>query len=603
VKRNENAGKRQVPRCFLKAEICSDGHIYRTKEFKNISVSFSMSYVLINFSDSWYVVSVSDLAEEWMQLKLASKYTAISCTALLVIMFTFAFFHVNTLRESFFEEALYEADTLSEMILHNSHYLMMEDDRVRLQKMIDEAGTMDRIKQIRVFGREGVVSFSTDKSEIGTALTDQDEGCSFCHADQTTALLDVPMEARSRTFSDAFGNDLLGMTRPIYNEEGCYTAECHFHSADEKKLGILDVVLSLEKMQAVTFNHHADVFISTALMLVLMSICQFVFTQKYICEPVNRLVRHTECLARGELDARIDNIPTDEFGDLGKAFNSMASSLAQAQLELRDWAGTLEQKVEERTEEIQDMQAQLVQSAKLASMGELVAGIAHEINNPLGGILMFSSLAAKTPELPPQVKENLEVVVSETRRCAKIVRGLLEFSRESIPEKRPDSINRIIKQTLRLVAQQTLFQDIEMRCHYDEELPDISLDPDQVQQVFFNMFINAAQAMHEGGVLEISTRLDDKKPAVRIEVADNGQGIRREDLNKVFDPFFSTKSKKGFGLGLSISYGIINNHGGKISVQSEVGKGTTFTVLLPLDENAPLVEVASQPDVPPAMQL
>lgn len=529
-----------------------------------------------------------------MQLKLASKYTAISCTALLVIMFTFAFFHVNTLRESFLNEAMYEADTLSEMILRNSHYLMMEDDRVRLQQMIDEAGTMERIQQIRVFGREGVVSFSTNPGEVGTALTDQDEGCSFCHYAKSTALLDAPLETRSRTFTDAYGNDFLGMTRAIYNEESCYTAECHFHTEAEKKLGILDVVVSLEQVQAVTFNHHADVFVSTAVMLVMLSICQFVFTQKYVCAPVNRLVRHTKCLARGDLNARIENVPTDEFGELGEAFNTMAGNLAQAQLELRDWAGTLEQKVEKRTEEIQEMQNQLVQSAKLASMGELVAGIAHEINNPLGGILMFSSLAAKNPELPAQVKDNLEVVVSETRRCAKIVRGLLEFSRESIPEKRRDSINRIIKQTLRLVSQQTLFQDIEMQCHYDEDLPDLYLDPDQLQQVFFNMFLNAAQAMHDGGgVLNIQTGLADDRSLVKIQVSDNGQGIDKEHLGKIFDPFFSTKSKKGFGLGLSISYGIINNHGGKISAQSEVGEGTQFTILLPIDRNVSLVEADS----------
>ncbi|SHJ21335.1 two-component system, NtrC family, sensor kinase [Malonomonas rubra DSM 5091] len=527
-----------------------------------------------------------------MQLKLASKYTAISCTALLVIMFTFAFFHVNTLRESFLAEAMYEADTLSEMILHNSHYLMLKNDRVQLQQVIDEAGTMARIQQIRILGREGVVSFSTDKTEIGTALSNDDEGCYFCHVGKSTALIDASIETRSRNFTDVYGKDFLGMTSAIYNEPSCYTADCHFHSEEEKKLGVLDVVVSLEKMQAVTFNHHADVFVSTAVMLVLMSICQFVFTQKYVCQPVQRLVRHTERLARGDLDVRIENVPTDEFGELGEAFNSMASSLEQAQLELRDWAGTLEQKVEKRTEEIQEMQAQLVQSAKLASMGELVAGIAHEINNPLGGILMFSSLAAKNPELPPQVKDNLEVVVSETRRCAKIVRGLLEFSRESIPEKRSDSINRIIKQTLRLVSQQTLFQDIEMDCEFDETLPELHLDPDQIQQVFFNMFINAAQAMHDGGgILSITTERDNElESVIRVIVADNGQGIEKESLNKIFDPFFSTKSKKGFGLGLSISYGIINNHGGKISVQSELGVGTQFTILLPIDENVTLAE-------------
>ena len=518
-----------------------------------------------------------------MQLKLASKYTSFSCCALLVTMFVFAFFHVDKLNKSFFDEAVYEADALSEMLLRTTYHQMLEDDRERLQQVIEEAGGMERIERIRVLGREGVVNFSTDHSEIGTALSNKDDGCSFCHFREDSVLLEASAEKRSRVFRNASGMEVLGMTKGIYNEESCYTAECHFHSPEEKKLGVLDVVVSLEKMSTLTLEHHADIFISALLMLVILSGFQYLFTQKYVCNPLNKLLAHTQQLARGNLDARIEKWPRDEFGDLCQSFNHMAHNLAQAQYELREWGNTLEQKVTERSEEMKGMQAQLVQSAKLASMGELVAGIAHEINNPLGGILMFSSLAAKSADVPPQVKENLEGVVAETKRCAKIVRGLLEFSRESIPEKRIDSVNRILKQTLRLISQQALFQNIEVQSRLDEDLPDLFVDSDQLQQVFFNMIINAGQAMEGTGVLQLITGLDKERNAVLIKIIDDGVGISAENLEKIFDPFFSTKIKDGFGLGLSISYGIIENHGGQISVQSQLGAGTRFTISLPID--------------------
>ncbi len=522
-----------------------------------------------------------------MHLKLASKYTSFSCCVLLITMFVFAFFHVEKLNRTFFDEAVYEADALGEMLLRTTYHQMLEDDRERLQQVIDEAGRMERIERIRVFGREGVVNFSTRHEEIGTALNNKDDGCIFCHFNEDTVLLEVSAAKRSRVFLDTSGAEVLGMTKGIYNEESCYTAECHFHSPEEKKLGVLDVVVSLDKMSTLTLEHNADIFISALVMLLILSAFQYLFTQRYVCAPLNTLLEHTQQLAGGNLDARIEKWPRDEFGELCQSFNHMANNLSQAQLELREWGSTLENKVEKRTEAMQEMQNQLVQSAKLASMGKLVAGIAHEINNPLGGILMFSSLAAKSPDVPPQVKENLQVVVSETRRCAKIVRGLLEFARESIPEKRIDSINRILKQTLRLISQQSLFQDIEVQSRFYGQLPEISVDADQLQQVFFNMIINAGQAMQDGGVLQLSTELDSAKELVVIRIADNGVGIRKEHLDKIFDPFFSTKTKKGFGLGLSVSYGIIENHGGQIVVQSKPGVGTRFTITLPIDKTVP----------------
>ncbi len=520
-----------------------------------------------------------------MRIRLAIRYTAISSIVLLIVMSISAYVHIEKVQKIFTEKAMQEVDVLSEMILRDSHHLMLEDNRAQLQLMIEEIGRTPRVKRARILGKEGVVSFSMNKHEIGTALSEKDESCSFCHLEGSKVLEDVPIEKRSRVFSDDSGTQYLSITRGIYNEPTCYTADCHAHSPEEKKIGVLDMVVSQGQMADLAHAHHTDVIISTAIMLIIVSLCHYLLTRRYICDPIQGLLQQTQSLSEGDLSARVENLSTDEVGELGRSFNNMADNLAQAQIELQDWGNTLEQKVEKRTAEITDMQSQLLRSAKLASMGELVAGVAHEINNPLTGILMFASLSSKTPDLPQQVKDNLDLIVSETGRCAKIVRGLLEFARESFPEKKPDSINRIIEHTLDLVSHQTIFQDVDVRYQGGKELPSLEVDADQLQQVFFNMFINAGQAMPNGGTLTIATDFIEKEQAIEIVIEDTGAGISQENLDKIFDPFFSTKAQKGFGLGLSVSYGIIQNHGGRVDVQSREGEGTRFSIYFSIEDN------------------
>ena len=519
-----------------------------------------------------------------MRIRLAIRYTAISSIVLLVVMSISAILHIEKVQKVFSEKAMQEADVLSEMILRDSHHLMLADNNEQLQLMIEEIGRTPRVVRARILGKAGVVSFSMNKHEIGTALSETDESCSFCHLEGSKALVDVPIEKRTRIFFDDTGNQYLSITRGIYNEPTCYTADCHAHSPEEKKIGVLDMVISQDQMADLAHNHHTDVIISTTVMLVILSLCHYLLTRKYICDPIQEMLEQTQALSKGDLSARVNNTSTDELGELGRSFNNMADNLAQAQIELQDWGNTLELKVEQRTAEMSDMQSQLLRSAKLASMGELVAGVAHEINNPLTGILMFASLSSKTPDLPQQVKDNLDLIVSETGRCAKIVRGLLEFARESFPEKKRDSINRIIEHTLTLVSQQIILQDVDIQCHCGDSLPDIEVDADQLQQVFFNMFINAGQAMPNGGTLIISTEWIDKDKEIKIVVEDTGTGISQENLDKVFDPFFSTKAQKGFGLGLSVSYGIIENHGGRVDVKSREGEGTRFSIYFSVDD-------------------
>lgn len=520
-----------------------------------------------------------------MRIKLAIRYTAISSVVLLIVMSISAILHIDKVQKVFTDKAMQEADVLSEMILRDSHHLMLADNNEQLQLMIEEIGRTPRVKRARILGKAGVVSFSMNKHEIGTVLSETDESCSFCHLEGSKALVDVPVEKRTRVFSDDSGNQYLSITRGIFNEPTCYTADCHAHSPEEKKIGVLDMVITQGQMADLAHVHHKDVIVSTTVMLIILSLCHYLLTRRYICDPIQSLLEQTQSLAEGDLSARVKSPSTDEIGELGRSFNNMADNLAQAHVELKDWGNTLEHKVELRTAEITDMQGQLLRSAKLASMGELVAGVAHEINNPLTGILMFASLSSKTPDLPQQVKDNLDLIVSETGRCAKIVRGLLEFARESFPEKKSDSINRIIEHTLELVSHQTIFQDVDVRYTGGEGLPQLEVDADQLQQVFFNMFINAGQAMPNGGVLKINTQLIEKDRMVAIVIEDTGTGISQENLDKIFDPFFSTKAQKGFGLGLSVSYGIIENHGGQVDVKSREGEGTRFSIYFPIGDS------------------
>jgi two-component system NtrC family sensor kinase len=276
-------------------------------------------------------------------------------------------------------------------------------------------------------------------------------------------------------------------------------------------------------------------------------------------------------------------VERDEMGELEEAFNDMTNNLRVAQEELQYLANSLEVKVEERTRQIQHIQGQLVRSEKLASLGELVAGIAHEINNPLTGIMVFSSLALENPRLHPGLRPDIETIFRETQRCAGIVQGLLEFSREATPEKGQESVNNILEKALRLLENQAGFHDIVIHRQLDPNLPKILVDANQLNQVFINIILNAAQAMSGGGELTLTTGLDEARHQLFVRVRDTGCGIPQENIKRIFDPFFTTKEQGGTGLGLSVSYGIIENHGGTIEVESEEGKGTTFVVILPLE--------------------
>jgi two-component system NtrC family sensor kinase len=241
--------------------------------------------------------------------------------------------------------------------------------------------------------------------------------------------------------------------------------------------------------------------------------------------------------------------------------------------------------LQERENEIRRLnQQRLMRSEKLAAIGRLAAGIAHEINNPLTSVLTFSSILLRKAE--DWQRERLDIIVKETTRCREIVRGLLDFARQSEPKKEISDVNRIIETALTLTKNQ-LAKAREKAIGVVKELgtlPAIPVDPNQILEVLVNILINAVDAMPQKGMLKVTSRKVESEPSIEIRIADTGDGISPENLGKIFDPFFTTKEAgKGTGLGLAVSHGIVERHNGTIDVESTVGQGTTFIIRLPLE--------------------
>jgi signal transduction histidine kinase len=301
-----------------------------------------------------------------------------------------------------------------------------------------------------------------------------------------------------------------------------------------------------------------------------------------LTRPIREMVEATRRVAAGRFDHPVTVTSGGEIGLLAESINRMQGSLQQMRSELEEAARTLEDKVRARSEELGRMQARMAQSERLASIGVLAAGVAHEINNPLGGILALTSLTLEDLPAGDPSRENLEEVVRQTRRCGEIVKHLLEFSRQHRVSAEPVDLSDLLERTLALLERQSIFHNVRVERDLAAGLPRVVADASQLQQVFVNILMNAVQAMAERGTLAIGARQDVDRGDVVLTFRDTGCGIPPDQIDHVFDPFFTTKgSGEGTGLGLSIAYGIVSRHKGSIGVESEPGVGTTFTIRLP----------------------
>lgn len=349
---------------------------------------------------------------------------------------------------------------------------------------------------------------------------------------------------------------------------------------NEEIIGILYVGM-LEKPYIDLRNKVMITFTGMAILCIVILLIILFFITSTIIHPLHDMVSATNKIAQGDLSHRIDINSRDEIGKLAHSFNQMTENLKKANEKLIQWGKTLEKRVEERTKELREMQDSLIQSEKLASLGKMAAGVAHEVNNPLTSILINTHLMLEKTDKNHNFYENLSLVADETSRCSDIVKRMLHFSRQSPTDKVDSDVNEIIIRTLRLLQNQISFQNIRIIKKLDKNLPQIELDKNKIEQVFWNIIINASEAMPDGGTLTITSRVTTDNKYIEVEFIDTGGGIPKKNINELFDPFFSTKSI-GTGLGLAVSYGIIKQHQGDITVKSKLDKGSTFKVSLPV---------------------
>jgi two-component system NtrC family sensor kinase len=479
---------------------------------------------------------------------------------------------------------------VSEVVSRSTRFAMLQNEPAYVDRIIHDVASQNKIAGVRIISNDGTVVFTTRAAELGQKVDPSAPPCLQC--DHTTIVSErLARGEKTWTFKNQDGQPFLGSMQVIQNEPSCYNAACHHHSRATQVLGVLAIDYSLEdidrKLRAsmVGIAGFSVGFIAIAALLVGF------FVHRLVYLPLRDLESGAQRLAAGDLDHSIPVRSDDEFGRLAASFNTMTDALRTSRAELQEWGHTLEQKVDSRTQELRRAQAETMRGEKLASVGLLASGVAHELNNPLTGILTFSHLLRRKMPDNSEDAEDMDLVIRETKRCAAIIKRLLDFAREKHPEKKFTDLNQVIEDTVRIVERPAHLRDIEIAVNLDRTLPPVWIDADQIKQVVMNMLVNAQHAVEEKGTITISTRrasdprtaASGQKPMVTISIVDTGCGIPENNLKRIFDPFFTSKDVgKGTGLGLSVSHGIVEAHGGFIDVQSKAGEGSTFRVFLPL---------------------
>ncbi len=626
-------------------------------------------------------------------MKIKQAFTKISLKLILTvgavtiaIISIYSYINLKAQSKDLLTQAELAANKLSETLKNSMHFSMLLNQPDQTHAIINSSADEPCILEIRVFNKDGMIMYSSQENAIGSMVDKNAEACYVCHtANEPIEKLSIDQRIRKyKIHPDS--SHILGIINPIYNEPSCWQADCHAHPENQTVLGVLDVKICLKDVDNQIKQSENRSFIFAVGAILLLSLIIAFIVRKWIEKPITELVTATEQVGTGNLNYVIKDLGSDELGLLGKSFNNMTQKLADARL-------------------------QLFQSDKMASMGRLAAGVAHEINNPLTAVLTYSSFLLKRVN-NPELEEDLKVIVRETKRSREIVKSLLDFARQSVPKKSNANINEIISNAVAVVDNQLSMKHIKLEKNLEENIPLFKIDSNQMQQVFINLLVNASDAVQEGeGKISVSSKFTslspfgtlqiknavcskrhslmdeeikiDGKPSVKlkivqngqegfvnldpiygmnrdkydleinlsdqiqiscskcnisvidkelscpkckstvysfevppqgmfqgcinpkcdwqrwasideagirdyveIKISDNGSGISKEDLPRIFEPFYSTKGQKGTGLGLAVIWGIVDNHDGTISVESEVGKGTTFTILLPLNHHS-----------------
>jgi len=528
----------------------------------------------------------------WTRLtrSVSAKLITLLLASMVATFALLGYLNIRLQRQHLEGAALTSAERVSDVIRRSATYYMLRNDRQGLYHMIQTMADEPGMAKVRIFDRDGRITFSTDPSEVNHILDKRGEACYACHS-QSQALARLNRPDRFRIYRNGGGQRVLGIITPIENQAVCSNGNCHAHPADQRVLGVLDTDLSLAKADAQLAESNLRTIAYTVAAMLIVIVLSWIFIVRVVDRPIKELASATERLSKGDLGFQIDVRSQDEVGELARSFNAMSLQLRAANEQIVGWAKTLEDRVDQKTSELKKAHEHVLQVEKMATIGKMAAIVAHEINNPLAGILTYAKLLRKwidrgemQGEKAKEAGECLDLIGGESRRCGDIVKNLLVFSRTAPMNLENTDINIVVDRTLRLVQHQLDMDGIEVHHYADDDVPRVQCDPAQIEQVLLALIMNAVDAMPHGGNLWVRTTVNAAHDAAEIEVRDDGTGISPEVLPHIFEPFETTKEQgHGVGLGLAVSRSIIDRHLGRIEVKSELGQGTTFTVLLPLN--------------------
>jgi two-component system NtrC family sensor kinase len=521
-------------------------------------------------------------------------------TYLSVILFVSFFIIFKSVNEQYLNTIIRQSgNNIGSIVEGALYHSMLENDKSSLRNTLDIINTLPGIDEVNMYdSAENLVysSFAEDKNNKHS-----DPNCISCHPNIKSMFSDTEKSYRIiNVNSDCEmnqndnGSRHLLIKSPILNEKSCSSSSCHAHKETDRLLGSLVIKIPLEAQDAAIRKSSTEFFVLAILATMLFLSFLLFFTRRKIKEPLNDLIRVSIAVANGDKSTRVELKPNhlDDMRMVSQAFNDMLDNLHTATTELENWSQQLEYKVQKKSEELGTARDELMHVERLASLGKLSSSVAHEINNPLSGILIYTKLLYKqvgNPELYPSKRESmlkhLKLIENETKRCGDIVKGLLDFSRKDQNDFEPKHLQEILQETYDLMSHPIKIKNIRFQTEFDVKSDLIYCNPNQIKQACIALLVNASEAIPENGEIKMKTYNPDDDTVI-LEIIDNGSGIAAEDIPHIFEPFFSTKQNvSGIGLGLSIVHGIVQNHKGKITVKSDPGFGTTLSVTLPLIKN------------------
>ncbi len=476
--------------------------------------------------------------------------------AVLIILSTgfFAIFSLTSQRRAAIDMFVGSSLDMARSLERILRFSMLENRRDEIGAAIKQIATENDIKSVTLVTHKGEPVYASGPAPAPDKhVTIDDPRCSECHAHANAKPLQrLPLFADYRLLK---APQVAEIYLPIYNAPSCYNAACHVHSSKEDVLGVMQMDVSYAGIDKMVGRSYIRLMTVSIVMALATSLIVFGLIRRWVTIPVKDLLDGTRRVADGEL-GNIIPVGEAELGALARAFNKMQEKLLSSQ-------------------------RQLITAEKLASIGKLAASVAHEINNPLTGILTFAEDLVENAKPDDPRLSDYQVIERQAIRCRQIVRQLLDFSRGEKPNLQAVDMNEVLQHTLEFISKQAIFRNIKVTTKLEQNLPAVTADPVQIEQVILDLLVNASEAMLDGGEIFIASASLGKTKEVEVLVRDTGPGIPENNLSRIFEPFFSTKGGKSMGIGLAVSWNIIHQHGGRLEVDSKAGEGATFRIIMP----------------------